>query len=67
MSFSSIFSKVYIYIVVFSILRNDIKRYENGGLKNADIGNKVNSLQNSRVKRLTIIAFMSEKSLLCIS
>ena len=28
------------------------KRYENGGLKNVDIRNKVNSLQISRVKRL---------------
>ena len=28
------------------------KRYENGGLKNADIRNKVNSLQSSWVKRL---------------
>ena len=28
------------------------KRYENGGLKNVDIRNKVNSLQSSWVKRL---------------
>ena len=28
------------------------KNYEYGGLKNVDIGNKVNSLQSSWVKRL---------------
>ena len=44
------------------------KRYENGGLKNVDIWNKVNSLQRSRVKRLYNDCFHEYgKSSLCIS
>ena len=43
------------------------KRYENGGLKNVDIRNKVNSLQSSWVKRLYDDCFHERKSSLCIS
>ena len=44
------------------------KRYENGGLKNVEIWNKVNSLQRSRVKRLYNDCFHEYgKSSLCIS
>ena len=43
------------------------QRYENGGLKNVDIRNKVHSLQNSWVKDYTMIAFMSGKSSYCVS
>ena len=45
-------------------------RYVNGDLKHVDIRNKVNSLQNSWVKRLCdgcFHGFMSRKSSLCIN
>ena len=37
------------------------KRYENGGLKNVGIRNKVNSLQSSWLKRLYDDCFQSVK------